>query len=60
MMTKYQITARKQGPKWLATVSRLAGSDQREGDWYQVIAVALGDTEEDAIYDAVNETFFQR
>jgi hypothetical protein len=52
-MTRYQIEVRPVGAKFLATVSKFVSSE------YDTIAAALGENEEDAIYDAVQEAFYR-
>lgn len=56
-MKPYRIQCHQQGPKFLATVSQFRSSDQREGDLYEIVAVALADNEEDAVRSAVIEAF---
>ena len=57
MKKVYRVEVSPQGPKFLATVSIWAGSDQREGDRYEIVSVALADHEDDALSEATREAF---
>jgi hypothetical protein len=62
MTTKYVITVEPVGAgRYLAKVQKSKGmrGDMRD-EWeeFEVLAVALGGSEGDAIHDAVNEAFF--
>lgn len=58
ILNNYIVQTTREAGRWIARFSKETAYDQREGAAYKLLGLGVADTEEDAIYDAIQKALY--